>query len=79
MADETKRYREPGTGKYAYFGDFDRLCKCGHTLGVHIAGGFECGADARGNNEAGAEGCECQKFRPSGKRRAALSSGKREP
>lgn len=62
-------YREPGTGRYAYWNDFDRLCKCGHSLGVHIAGGYDCGADAKGNNEPEAEGCTCERFRPSGKRR----------
>lgn len=25
-------------GKYAHEGDWDRLCVCGHTLGVHGAG-----------------------------------------
>ncbi len=69
-------YREPGTGRYAYWNDFDRLCKCGHTLGVHIAGGFECGADPIGNNEPEAEGCTCRKFRPSGKRRSTEGEAK---
>ena len=74
MTDKAKNYREPGTGRYAYWNDFDRLCKCGHTLGVHIAGGFECGADPYGKDEHGrsepeAAGCTCQKFKPSGKRR----------
>jgi hypothetical protein len=25
-------------GRYAYDGNYDRLCVCGHTLGVHSAG-----------------------------------------
>jgi hypothetical protein len=51
-------YRDPITKRYAYFGGFDRICKCGHRLGDHIAGGFECGITKE------AEGCACQKFRP---------------
>lgn len=72
--DPMKEYREPGTGRYAYWNDFERLCKCGHSLGVHIAGGFECGADAIGNKEPEAIGCKCEKFRPSGKRRSPPQS-----
>lgn len=71
VVDRKNGYRKPDTGRYAYWNDFDRLCKCGHSLGVHIAGGFECGTDAIGNNEPEAAGCTCEKFRPSGKRRAA--------
>lgn len=67
---EQRRYREPGTGRFSFWGDFDRLCKCGHSLGVHVAGGFDCGADPIGSEEPDAEGCQCQRFRPSGKRRA---------
>lgn len=51
-------YRDPVTKRYSYFGNFARLCKCGHTLGIHIAGGFDCGG----------KDCACQKFKPSGKR-----------
>lgn len=61
-------YREPGTGRYAFWNDFERLCKCGHTLGVHIAGGFECGIDE-------AIGCKCERFVPSGKRRQSAPPG----
>lgn len=71
MSNRDKTYREPGTGRYSYYGDFDRLCKCGHSLGVHIAGGFECGTDPTGNGELEAVGCTCERFRPSGKRRAS--------
>ena len=58
MNASKKEYREPGTGRYSYWNGFDRICKCGHTLGIHIAGGFECGG----------KDCTCQKFKPSGKR-----------
>jgi len=63
-------YRDPTNGQYAYFGNFDRLCVCGHTLGVHIAGGFECGIDAK-HTEPAAVGCQCQKFRPSRRKQRA--------
>jgi hypothetical protein len=66
-ARRENEYREPGNGKFSYFGDFDRLCKCGHSLGVHIAGGFECGTDPTDESA----GCACQRFKPSGKRQAA--------
>ena len=59
-------YREPGTGKYAYFGRFNRLCVCGHRLGVHIAGGFECGE----------KDCDCQKFKPTRKRGSVICGEK---
>lgn len=45
-------------GQFGYFGDFERLCKCGHTLGLHIAGGHECGTSAE------TKGCQCIKFTP---------------
>lgn len=55
-------YRDPATGQYSYFGDFDRLCVCGHSLGAHIAGGFECGTNPADYPET--KGCQCQKFKP---------------
>jgi hypothetical protein len=60
-------YRDPVTHRYAYFGNFDRVCQCGHTLGVHIAGGFECGTTGDPNDPAW--GCKCEKFRPTKKKR----------
>ncbi len=75
MSDEASRYRDPSTGQFGYWNDFDRMCKCGHTLGVHIAGGFECGIDAVGGGEPEAVGCKCQKFRPSGKRHPSPETG----
>lgn len=71
MTKRANTYREPGTGRYSYFGDFDRLCKCGHSLGVHIAGGYECGTDPTGGGEPESAGCKCERFRPSGKRKAS--------
>jgi hypothetical protein len=55
-----KRARDPVTGQYAFDQDFERLCKCGHTLGVHIAGGFDCINSVEGDGDK----CDCTKFRP---------------
>jgi hypothetical protein len=63
------RKRDPDTGQYWYDDDYERLCKCGHSLGVHSQGGFYCNTDAIGNNEPEALGCECERFKPSGKQR----------
>jgi hypothetical protein len=68
-------YRDRATGQYAYWNDFDRLCECGHRLGDHVAGGFECGLFDH------TAGCQCQKFRWNGKRRtegaSATNNGER--
>jgi hypothetical protein len=56
------RTRDPLNGQYAYDGDMSRLCKCGHKLGAHIAGGFECGTIPCDFPET--KGCQCIKFRP---------------
>lgn len=61
MTHEAQRqYRDPTNGQYAYDGDFDRLCTCGHTLGIHIAGGFECINIDLGDGTD----CDCRKFKP---------------
>jgi hypothetical protein len=47
-------------GKFDY-SDMDKMCRCGHRLGVHGAAG------PRGcmNNDCGdGEDCDCEKFRP---------------
>jgi hypothetical protein len=51
--------REKTTGRYAFDGRFDRACVCGHTLGVHIAGGFECINHDVGDGKR----CDCLRFR----------------
>jgi hypothetical protein len=51
--------RDRSTGRYSYSGDFDRLCKCGHTLGAHTAEPpHECI-----NGDTG-EACDCARFVP---------------
>jgi hypothetical protein len=66
-SDTIKHYRDPTNGQYAYWNKFERLCVCGHPLGVHIAGGFECCNGDRNMEEWGGNGqpCDCEKFRPS--------------
>lgn len=50
-----KPVRDPVTGQFAYSGDLERLCKCGHQLGFHLHGGHDCLETP----------CSCQRFRPS--------------
>ena len=55
-------------------GACNSTCVCGHTLGIHCAGGFDCfaGQDGFKSNPESAglvKPCECQKFRPSRKKR----------
>lgn len=55
--------RDAVTGQYAYSGDWDRVCRCGHTLGIHVDGGFDCLNQERGAGGSG-EPCDCERFRP---------------
>lgn len=77
---KTKEYRDPETGQYAYWNNFDRVCECGHTLGIHCAGGFDCFACPPGKGPFPVEGltehCTCQKFKPQRKRRTPLTRRK---
>lgn len=56
--------RDQVTGQYAFDGDMSRMCVCGHTLGAHVAGGWDC---LNGNRMVGPEcdgtPCSCEKFR----------------
>lgn len=65
-AKPTRKTRDPFSGQYAYDGNLDRVCVCGHVLGAHVHGGFECGCNPTDNPET--LGCECVKFRPSRKK-----------
>ena len=64
--------REQESGRFAYDGDFDRLCRCGHRLGVHTAGGLDClaGSGVTDDPSSAGELCDCRKFRPQIKRKA---------
>lgn len=69
-SERQRRYqnRDEQTGQYAFDGDLSRLCVCGHTLGNHIAGGFECMLSPECSSKPT---CDCLKFRMPRKRRAA--------
>lgn len=56
--------RDPVTGQYAYSNDWERMCRCGHPLGAHVSGGFDC---INGSDAPMCDGtpCACEKFRPS--------------
>jgi hypothetical protein len=49
------------SGRYEFDGDLTRACKCGHRLGVHLAGGKECIVH---DADYGIGQCECTRFRP---------------
>lgn len=62
-------------GRYEHTGDWNRLCVCGHTLGVHAAGSpADCLLYSMGPDKPMAEqrnpdvNCGCQKFRLSRRR-----------
>jgi hypothetical protein len=60
----TERTRTPEDGRYTY-SKLDRVCTCGHTLGVHTAarsrGSQPCLAYDEGVAE---EPCDCDCFTP---------------
>jgi hypothetical protein len=66
MQARHRQVRDSVTGQYAFDGDFARMCTCGHTLGVHAAGGFDClaGTGVLDDPSPGTT-CECRKFRQS--------------
>lgn len=52
--------RNRNNGQYSYTSGFDRLCKCGHTLGTHTGEApHECINEDVGNGEP----CTCLKFK----------------
>lgn len=59
-----KQYRDPLSGQFAHDGRFDRLCVCGHELGDHVAGGFDCNVPMDGGLRR-AKPCDCVRFRAS--------------
>lgn len=69
MKDARSQPRDQATGQYAWSGDMARMCVCGHTLGVHCAGGFDClvGTNCLHDPHPGTF-CDCKKFRLSRKR-----------
>jgi len=60
MAEGRCNLRDPATGQYAYDQNWDRMCRCGHALGIHVSGGFDCQNSVEGDRTP----CDCTKFRP---------------
>lgn len=64
-------------GQYAFDGRLERLCVCGHTLGVHGAGSpaYYClfsslpECERKGQSGEANHPCDCPKFRQSRKGR----------
>lgn len=57
-------------GRYAFEGQWERLCTCGHTLGLHAyAAPHDClnGTGVPGQTAMG-DHCDCQRFRLSRKK-----------
>ncbi len=63
------QFRDQTNGQFAMQNNWDRMCVCGHVLGSHCAGGFDClhGTGAEMPRAPG-EHCDCQKFRQSRKK-----------
>lgn len=62
MTVDNGRTRDPTNGQFAFDNNFDRMCKCGHPLGAHLSGGFDCGVTPGDYPES--KDCKCLKFRP---------------
>lgn len=54
---ESRPWRDGATGRYVFSGDMARPCRCGHALGVHTAGGWDCQSGSFGGPH-----CDCEKF-----------------
>lgn len=59
--------REANTGKYTFDGDMDRLCVCGHRLGIHTLDRKRINGKPRQPCD---NGCKCECFKPA--RKASL-------
>lgn len=70
-ARDTKEIRREADGRYGFDGNWERLCVCGHTLGIHAAqndtGKRPCFNEDSGIVGATGEPCDCKHFRPSKK------------
>lgn len=57
--------RERATGQYAFSGDMSRLCRCGHTLGIHAGEApHPCFNGDKYAEGATGEDCACERFKP---------------
>ena len=63
--EKAKQNREVNSGRYAFDGNFDRLCTCGHTLGNHTAARGRCPTTGKMEQPCMIDcGCECMCFKP---------------
>lgn len=77
--DKHEQEREHGSGQYTFEGGYERLCVCGHPLGVHTAARAKvdgvsqqpCMHEDLGG--ADAEPCSCSLFKPTRKAKAGKS------
>jgi hypothetical protein len=71
-AHDPKEIRREADGRYGFDGNWDRLCVCGHSLGVHAAqndtGKRPCFNEDSGIVGGTGEPCDCEHFRPSKKK-----------
>lgn len=52
-------------GKYSFEGNWERVCTCGHTLGIHAAEPpHPCFNEDTGIEGATGKACDCAKFSP---------------
>lgn len=57
-------------GRYTFDGNLGRLCVCGHPLGLHSGGApHDCLTYSFAKDRPEHAECDCQKFRPSRKRK----------
>lgn len=68
-----QQFRDVRNGQFGFDGNWDRMCVCGHKLGVHGMGGVDCMAGTNVPDDPNPRGvwCDCEKFRPS-RRKADL-------
>ena len=61
-----KQFRDVHNGQFGFDGQWDRLCVCGHRLGVHGCAGVECLAGTNVPDDPNPRGveCLCTKFKP---------------
>lgn len=71
-AIDPKEIRREADGRYGFDGNWERLCVCGHSLGVHAAqndtGKRPCFNEDSGIVGGTGEPCDCKHFRPSKKK-----------
>lgn len=64
--------RERANGRYGFSGDWERMCTCGHALGIHAAvAPHDCFNEDSCIPGATGEACNCARFRPSRKKAKA--------